>query len=185
MNPLTSTSFKISDLPANIEINYSYNTTRTGFLGSIELISYLIMFSLFGLIFITNKSKLKDVPAGTTAGAGKVVDYSNVLNWVSGIGILLCLIRIVWANSFYNKKRSSRALELLFSLLVWGLFITALVFSLKNKSQLAAVVPNGTVTQSLVTDAQNENKVEYISCAIGIGLSSLYTIYNMYYLSQK
>lgn len=185
MTSVTSTTFKTSNLPQDTEINCSNNTIRTGFFGSVELIIYLVMFSLFGLIITTNKSELQNVPAGTTSGTGTVVDYSKILNWLSIAGILLCLIRIVWANSFYNTKRLSRSFELLFGLLVWGLFIAALVFSLKSKSQLEGVVVNAPVTESSLKAAKNQNTMEYISCSIGIGLSSLYTIYNIYYLSKN
>jgi hypothetical protein len=163
--------------------NYSYNTIRTGFLGSIQIIIYLIMYTLFAIIIVTNKSKLDDVPAGT----GTLKNYSVPFNWLCAVGILLCLIRIVWTNSFFNTKQSSRIMELLFGLIIWGLFIATLIFSLKNKSQLDAIVAgtNNTITAAQLKTAKDQNRAEYISCSIGIALSTLYTIYNIYYLTEK
>ena len=178
-----TTPFTTTNLNTEVQHQSTHNTIRTGFLGSIEIIIYLIMFSLFGIIIATNKSELDDVPAGT----GTLQNYSVPLNWICAVGILLCLIRIVWANSFYNTKQSSRVIELLFGLIVWGLFITTLVFSLKNKSQLDAIVAgtNNTITDAQLKAAKDQNRAKYISCSIGIALSSLYTIYNIYYLTEK
>lgn len=139
-----------------------------------EFINYLIMLCLFVVIIVSNISVFQDLN-----GSDPSIKNTNVtIQALCSVGILFCFIRICWKNIFTKNKRINHIMELIFGLVIWGLFITVLIFSLRTRNQL-----NKSTDSPVVNNAKKHNQTEIIVSSIGIGLTSLYTIYNIYNLS--
>lgn len=151
---------------------------HNGFAGSIEIIVYLVMFAMFTSILITNQSITQNIVEGNIT----VVTNNNMIQYLCAAGLFFCLIRIVWSNKFYCPSKTCRVLELVFSVLVWGLFITALIYILINKNR----IEQNTVTGDLQTINLCKKQIQFetIYAGVGIALSTLYTIYNIIYISD-
>jgi hypothetical protein len=175
MSDVVATQDALSALksPDNIERPY---------INMSEMISYLIMLSLFVVIITTNQSIFQDLNGN--AGPG-IKNNNTTIQVLCGFGILFCLIRICWANAFIKHERGSHIMELIFGLLVWGLFITVLVMSLTTKNQLKPenmLSSSSPVSIAVLANAKKHIETQVTLCWIGIGLSTLYTIFNIYSL---
>jgi hypothetical protein len=144
------------------------------FINMSEMISYLIMLSLFVVIITSNQSVFQDLSEVTLPA---VKNNNTMIQVLCGFGILLCLIRICWANAFVKHERGSHIMELIFGVVVWALFITVLVMSLNTKNQLAAQS-----VSAVLNNAKKHNNTQVMLCWVGIVLSTLYTIFNIYSL---
>jgi len=156
--------------PVNIEKPY---------INMSEMISYLIMLSLFVVIITTNQSVFQDLSGFTTSA---IKNNNTIIQVLCSFGILFCLIRICWANAFIKHERGSHIMELIFGLVVWGLFITVLVMSLTTKNQLKPENVTGAGSAQVLSNAKKHNDTQVMLCWIGIALSTLYTIFNIYSL---
>ncbi len=155
---------------------------NNGFTGSIELIVYLVMFAMFTSILITNQSITQNINEGNIANITGVTSNNNIIQYLCAAGLLFCLIRIVWSNKFYCPSKTCRVLELVFSVLVWGLFIAALVYILINKNKLEK--PGVTGDAQTIALCKKQIQFETIYSGVGIALSTLYTVYNIIYISD-
>jgi magnesium-transporting ATPase (P-type) len=166
--------------PYDTDIEKPYTVIRNG-INLSEIISYLIMLSLFVVIITTNQSVFDDLSGNTQLANASVVKNNNVvIQALCGSGILLCLIRICWANVFIKNTLASHIMELVFGLLVWVLFITLLILTLRTKEELNN--PALSQIDPVVRNAKKHIHTQHILSIIGIGLSSLYTVYNIYVL---
>lgn len=173
-----NTQDALSAIKSPVDIEKPYSVIRNG-INISEIISYLIMLSLFVVIITTNQTVFQDLSGNPSLVNASVVKNNNVMIQIlCGFGILLCLIRICWANIFVKNTLTSHIMELVFGLLVWGLFITLLILSLRTKEELDKLDQ----TEPVVKNAKKHNQTEHILSIIGIGLSSLYTVYNIYVL---
>jgi len=165
-----------------------------GWIGNVEMMSYLIFLVIFVVILVNNNTVYLDTSGNIVQPSPAINTNNTIFQVLCGAGILLCLIRIVWSASFLAQKTYNRSVELIFSSLIWILFIAALVMSLMTQSQLnaaaalAANTPNqgavGAVAASSISQALQQNQSEWILASVGIAISTLYTVYNVYNIMQ-
>lgn len=131
-----------------------------------------------GAIYLNNReafNDLKNVPSNT--GNAQVPDspFTQLLVLVS---FVLCILRIV-AHRFYN---SHPWLDLIFSLAVWGIFLTVWILSNNTISKIDALkFTNPTAVQieqnKIITTASASIARERDWAVLGFVLSSGYTAY--------
>jgi hypothetical protein len=140
-----------------------------------------------GAIYMNNReayNDLKNVPTNT--GNAKVPEspFTQLLVLVS---FILCILRIV-AHRFYN---SHPWLDLIFSLAVWGIFLTVWILSNNTISKIDALK----VTTSPTAVQVEQNKIIATASAsiarerdwavLGFVLSSCYTAYCAFTLKDE
>jgi len=165
-----------------------------GWSGSIEIVIYLIFFGMFTYILANNNTLYQDIDGHiASAPSPQVKNYNMIFQIMCGVGLLLCIIRIVWSTLFVTQKSVNRIFETIFGLLVWIIFIACLVFSIMIKSQLkdasiaaantGSTAP-GNASALSISNAMYQNQTEYVLSIIGITLSTVFTGYNVYTFYQ-
>ena len=174
-------------------MNGIYNKVNGGWAGNLEMVIYVILAAMIIIIFNNNMVVFQDINGNVAVQPSPAIQTNQtIFQILCGTGLLMCIIRITWSNVFTAQRASNRLFELIFSLVIWGILIAALVLSLSTRKQLnaaAALSQNkatagavGAVSATSISNALMQNQTEYILCAVGIGLTTLYTAYNVYNL---
>ncbi len=139
-----------------------------------------------GAIYMNNReafNDLKNVPTNT--GDAKVPE-SPFTQLLVLIAFILCILRIV-AHRFYN---SHPWLDLIFSLAVWGIFLTVWILSNNTIGKIDALkFTNPTAVQTeqnkIITTASASIARERDWAVLGFVLSSCYTAYCAFTLKDE
>jgi hypothetical protein len=147
-----------------------------GAMATIELIVYVVFLAHFVAILVYSQSVTED---------GAIVQDKNntAIQAVCGLGILLCLVRIGWSHVFFQRAMESetgRVIEMVFSILMFILFSTALGVSLSSRSALESAT-----SSNLVTASKKHNKMQWILSSIGTGASGFYMGVNIYFVVKN
>jgi hypothetical protein len=142
-----------------------------------------------GAIYMNNREAFNDldkVPAINTGAAA--VPKSPFTQLLVLIAFILCVLRIV-AHRFYN---SHPWLDLIFSLAVWGIFLTVWILSNNTITKINALKQGGSspnVTQieqnKIITSAASSITRERDWAVLGFVLSSCYTAYCAFTLKDE
>ena len=155
---------------------------------SIEDLTTFTFLIPLGAIYLNDReafNDLKNVPANT--GDAKVPD-SPFTQLLVLVAFALCVLRIV-AHRFYN---SHPWLDLIFSLAVWGIFLTVWILSnnaitkinaLKVASPAAGSV--GEANNKIVSSAASSMARQRDWSVLGFVLSSLYTAYCVFTIKDE
>jgi hypothetical protein len=133
-----------------------------------------------GAIYLNNREAFNDLDK-VTANTGPVaVPKSPFTQLLVLISFILCVLRIV-AHRFYN---SHPWLDLIFSLAVWGIFLTVWILSNSTINKINALLtpnapPNTAALEQnkIVTSAATSITRERDWAVLGFVLSSCYTAY--------
>jgi hypothetical protein len=142
-----------------------------GAAATIELILYVVFLAHFVSILVNSQSVTED---------GAIVQDRNntAIQAVCGLGIILCIVRIGWSHVFFERaaeSQSGRVVEMVFSIILFILFSTALGVSLNSRSAL-----DSAPASALVTASKKHNRMQWILSSIGTGATGLYLGYNIY-----
>lgn len=169
--------------------------------GMFEMFIYVIFLVLFASLYFED-SNLNDtysvvVPGPADAPLASIVNTvkkttltvgNTIYTGLCGLGIVLCLIRIIWGYVFVAKSTLSRSLEFAFVLIMWGAFMGALIISAGVKNQINDVLPAYTENKSVTTALkamQKTNNTQLLYVSIGFVGTSIFTIYNIYEFWQR
>ena len=163
------------------------NKMNGGFRGMIDLILYAGFTSLFVSILVSNNSVFNDVGNSvsgiTVPFDSTITDYTSNMQYIFLIGVGLCLIRLVFANHFVKEAQVNRIFELVWSVIIWILFIVAIIFSSTTQDQLNKSATTNAADASKVArigDAKKQITSQMTLCGIGIASSTLLTGYGIY-----
>ena len=157
------------------------NTDEKPLQASLEDLTTFTFLIPLGAIYINDHEAYNDldkVPANTGAAAVPKTPFTQLLVLVA---FILCILRIV-AHRFYN---SHPWLDLIFSLAVWGIFLTVWIFSNSTIDKINAlkVTPApaagsvGEANNKIVSSAAASIERERNWAILGFVLSSGYTAY--------
>ena len=131
-----------------------------------------------GAIYMNNREAFNDLDKVTANTGAAAVPKSPFTQLLVLIAFILCVLRIV-AHRFYN---SHPWLDLIFSLAVWGIFLTVWILSNNIITKINALkVANATGVQAeqnkIITSAAASITRERDWAVLGFVLSSCYTAY--------
>ena len=168
-----------------------------GWVGTGELIIYVIFLSLFITLILNSKAIYEDLSGSTIyqdLSGSKIPSTISITNknylammGVCGVGILLCLIRIAWSHVFFvraSKLESGRVVELIFSSIITALFGAAMGLAADTRLNTINKIAS-TADSNTLTATKTESTSELIVAGVGIGLSGLYLGFNIYFVSKN
>jgi hypothetical protein len=140
-----------------------------------------------GAIYMNNREAFNDLNLVTRNTGDLAVPKSPFTQLLVLISFILCVLRIV-AHRFYN---SHPWLDLIFSLAVWGIFLTVWILSNNTITKINAlkVANNPTLAEveqnKIVTSAASSIARERDWAVLGFVLSSCYTAYCAFTLKDE
>lgn len=158
------------------------NKVENGWKGKVEMVAYLILSLMFIIMLVSNNAVDQDItltklPAPT---------YKSNFQVICIIGLILCMVRLSWSSLFVKPTRYNKIIQLVFNIIIFSLFISSLMMSLKTNSELEklGVVPNThPLYPSQESIKQGQTQVT-IASITGIAITSIYSIYNVFTLFQ-
>jgi hypothetical protein len=167
-----------------------------GFRGMVELVLYAGCVGGFISLQVSNSSIYSNVGV-TSSGLtipfdDKITDYTSMMSYIVMLGVGLSLVRIVFADKFVKEVKLNRIFELIWGLVIWALFLAALVITFILRGQLKdalARVANGTSTSDIekrkaIQLAQKQADTQIVIMGLAVGATTLLTAYNVYDLFQ-
>lgn len=164
-----------------------------GLRGMVDLIIYSGCVAGFISLQVSNNSVYTNIGV-TSSGLmipfdDKINDYSKIISYIVMIGVVLSLIRIIFADKFVKEVKLNRIFELIWGIVTWGLFVLALIITFMVRGQLADALirpsNNTPDKQKAITLAQKQIDTQIIIMALSVGATTLLTIYNIWDLFQS
>jgi hypothetical protein len=153
---------------------------KGGLTAVIEIVIYCVFLAHFVAILMCRQSISDD---------NAVPQHANTIaiQSVCGVGIVVCILRIVLSHYFYHtsmESKSSRGVEMVFSGILAACFSVALGCSLDTRHSLDSATSTP-ATAELIKASKKHNNLEWILSSIGAGATSTYFIVNLIYVVKK
>jgi hypothetical protein len=115
-----------------------------------------------------------------------------MISFIVMIGIVFSLVRIVFADKFVKEVKLNRIFELIWGLVIWALFLAALVITFMLRGQLTdalarvanATTPSEAEKRKAITLSQKQVDTQILLMGLAVGTTTLLTGYNIYDLFQ-
>jgi hypothetical protein len=165
---------------------------KGGLRGMVDLVIYTGCVAGFVGLLVSNNSIYSDIGV-TTSGLtvpfdSKINDYTRSLSLIVMIGVGLSLIRIIFADKFVKEAKLNRIFELVWGLIIWILFLVGLIITYVLRGELNDAVPRAENSaadkQKALQTAKKHIDAQLIITGLGVGGTTLLTIYNIYDLFQ-
>jgi hypothetical protein len=165
---------------------------KGGLRGMVDLVIYTGCVGGFVGLQVSNNSIYSDIGV-TTSGVtvpfdSNITDYNRLMSFVVLIGVVLSLIRIIFADKFVKEAKLNRIFELVWGIIIWILFLAALIVTYVLRGQLtdalARPANSAADKQKALQTAQKHIDAQLIITGLGVAGTTLLTIYNIYDLFQ-
>lgn len=159
-----------------------------GLRGMVDLVVYAGCVGGFISLQVSTNSIYTDIGVSSSGLVipfdSNITDYNKTISYIVMIGIVLSLIRIVFADKFVKEVKLSRIFELVMGLVIWGLFLIALIITYILRGQLSDALArpanSAADKQKAIALAQKQIDAQLIIMGLGIGGTTLLTLYNIY-----
>jgi hypothetical protein len=173
-------------------ICYKFNG---GLRGMVDLIVYAGCVGGFISLQVSNSSLYTDIGVlsnGVTIPFdSNIPDYARTISYIVMIGVVLSLIRIIFADKFMKEVKLNRILELVWGLIIWLLFVIGLIITYIIRGKLSDALartsnPDNSSPdrQKAISLAQKQVDAQLVIMGLSVGATTILTIYNIYDLFQ-
>lgn len=151
-----------------------------GAVANIEIFLYLIIAIVFGMILTINTDEYQDL--SSVSSCSNIPKNTNIVTYISYIGIIMCTIRIVFSKIFVDiSTMASSIWELVLGIVLWLLFLVQMVLAINTSNALndATKCNSSNADQAkLIANAKSRASKEQNMAMVGFILTTLYTIAN-------
>ena len=165
-----------------------------GIRGMIDLIVYAGCVGGFISLQVSTNSIYTDIGV-ITSGLNvpfdsNITDYNKMISYIVMIGVVLSLIRIVFADKFVKEVKINRIFELIFGIVIWSLFLAALIITYIIRGQLIdAVARSANITDlskaKALSLAQKQVDTQLVILGLAVTGTTFLTAYNIYDLFKS
>ena len=158
--------------------SFGVNESQLNF-GLEDLTSFALLIPL-GSIYTNDRSGFNDLTKVTANTGANLVATNPITQMLVLIAFAFCIIRVL----AHPLVTSRPAIDLIFSLAVWGIFLTVWILTSQTKTALTTLRAAASSTpdqQKIVDLALNQINIEQNWAILGFFISTAYTVYGLVY----
>lgn len=166
-----------------------------GLRGMVDLVIYALCLGGFISLQVSNSTVYTNIGVVSSnlliPFDSNITDYSKTISYIVMIGVVLSLVRIIFADKFVKEAKLNRILELIFGLIIWTLFLIGLIITFIVRGQLKDALARTANPDNRPLDrqkaimlAQKQVDAQLAITGIAVGATTVLTGYNIYDMFQ-